>query len=171
MAEPGVLANDVDNGGGAMAAVLLSQPTNGTVALNSDGSFTYAPTAPFVQPETFTYRADNAAGQGTVAVVSLYALPQILAAKSDAFSTTRNSRLAVPGPGVLANDSAGAGASAVMVTSPAHGELRLRSNGGFAYVPHRGFSGTDTFTYRITNGVTSSRAATVTISVVARRAR
>ncbi len=170
VAAPGVLDNDVDNGGGTMTAVLLSQPTNGTVALNDDGSFTYSPTADFVQPETFTYRADNAAGQGPVATVSLYVSPPILAANDDAFATARNARLAVPGPGVLANDAVGAGASAVRVTSPAHGVLRLRSNGGFAYVPHRGFSGTDAFTYRITNGATSSRAATVTISVVARRA-
>jgi Bacterial Ig domain len=166
---PGVLANDHSNGGGAMTAVLVSQPTNGTVALNADGSFTYAPGATFVRPETFTYRAVNAAGPGAVATVSLYVAPPILRAVADTFSVARNTTLVVPGPGVLANDSKSARIRPVVVAAPTHGRLTLSDDGALRYRPTRGFSGTDTFTYRITDGQSTSNAATVTIEVVRRR--
>src|SRR5437867_1433618 len=40
---PGVLANDSDVDGDALSAVLVSNPTHGTLTLNGDGSFTYMP--------------------------------------------------------------------------------------------------------------------------------
>ncbi len=43
VAAPGVLANDTDANGGPLAAVLMTQPTNGALSFNADGSFTYAP--------------------------------------------------------------------------------------------------------------------------------
>ncbi len=51
---PGVLANDV----GALGAQLslVSQPSFGTVTLNSDGSLLFTPTAPKHMVDAFTYR-------------------------------------------------------------------------------------------------------------------
>jgi hypothetical protein len=40
---PGVLGNDSDADGTRLTATLLTNPTNGTVAFNGDGSFTYTP--------------------------------------------------------------------------------------------------------------------------------
>src|SRR5262249_39675175 len=40
---PGVLGNDRDANGTPLTAVLLTQPSNGTLAFNPDGSFTYTP--------------------------------------------------------------------------------------------------------------------------------
>ena len=40
---PGVLANDGDANGTPLTAVLLTAPTNGALAFNPDGSFTYTP--------------------------------------------------------------------------------------------------------------------------------
>jgi hypothetical protein len=40
---PGVLGNDTDPDGNPLAAQLMSRPTNGTLAFNTDGSFTYTP--------------------------------------------------------------------------------------------------------------------------------
>ena len=37
---PGVLGNDTDPDGDALSAVLVSGPSNGTLTLNADGSFT-----------------------------------------------------------------------------------------------------------------------------------
>src|SRR5690606_18218362 len=39
----GVLANDYDLDGDVLEAVLINQPLNGSVVLNSDGSFVYTP--------------------------------------------------------------------------------------------------------------------------------
>jgi VCBS repeat-containing protein len=79
--------------------------------------------------------------------------------------------------GVLANDAAGEDdddddddddeddLEAEIVSSTANGTLDLDEDGGFSYVPNMGFTGTDTFTYRATNGSEVSNAATVTITV------
>ena len=42
---PGVLANDTDVDGDPLTAVLVAGPAHGTLTLNANGSFTYAPTA------------------------------------------------------------------------------------------------------------------------------
>ena len=53
----GVLANDNDTDGDQLTATLVDQPENGTLALNSDGSFTYRPDDSFVGIDSFSYMA------------------------------------------------------------------------------------------------------------------
>lgn len=72
----------------------------------------------------------------------------------------------IPAPGVLANDTGGnAPLSALLAAAPTHGTLSLSNNGGFTYVATNGFAGNETFTYRVTDGVSTSATATVTITV------
>ena len=71
VAAPGVLANDINNGGGGLTAALNSGPSAGTLVLNPDGSFTYTPNAGFAGTDSFTYRASNAHGLGNVATVAI----------------------------------------------------------------------------------------------------
>jgi len=55
--------------------------------------------------------------------------------------------------------------SAILVSNPTNGSLTLNAEGSFAYTPNADFSGTDSFTYRASDGVAQSNAATVTITV------
>ena len=59
----GLLANDTDANGAATMAVQtvpVISPTNGTVTLGADGSFSYTPNMGFIGTDTFTYRVcDN----------------------------------------------------------------------------------------------------------------
>ena len=59
----GVLANDTDADGDPLTAELVAGPTNGTLALNDDGSFTYIPNADFSGSDSFTYTATDGAGR------------------------------------------------------------------------------------------------------------
>ncbi len=45
---PGVLVNDIDNDGDPLETDLISNPTDGGLVLNPDGSFVYTPTSGFV---------------------------------------------------------------------------------------------------------------------------
>ncbi|MEQ8357646.1 MAG: Ig-like domain-containing protein [Kiloniellaceae bacterium] len=69
--------------------------------------------------------------------------------------------------GVLANDVArnGLELSALLDSGPANGSLSLASDGSFSYTPNVGFSGTDSFTYRVTDGLFFD-SATVQLEVV-----
>jgi YVTN family beta-propeller protein len=57
---PGVLINDTDPESGTLTAALVTDVSSGSLTLNADGSFTYAPTADFNGTDSFTYRASDA---------------------------------------------------------------------------------------------------------------
>src|SRR5439155_24947287 len=66
VAVPGVLINDTDVDGDTLSAVLVSQPTHGSLTLNSNGSFSYVPAANYHGSDSFTYKAnDGQADSGT----------------------------------------------------------------------------------------------------------
>mgnify|MGYP000967038652 CR=1 FL=1 len=60
---PGVLANDTDPEGDPLEVYMhetdLTNPANGTLVINADGSFTYTPNDGFCGEDTFTYRAGD----------------------------------------------------------------------------------------------------------------
>ncbi len=68
---PGVLSNDTDVELSPLVAVLNAGPANGTVTLNSDGSFTYTPTAAYSGPDSFTYHANDGSLDSNVITVSI----------------------------------------------------------------------------------------------------
>src|SRR6185437_7247106 len=172
---PGVLGNDSDADGDPLSvpAASVTAPAHGTAAVNADGSFTYTPAADFNGTDTFTYHASDGTALSTAATVTITVTPvnDPPAARDDNYRTEEDTPLSTTASkmaGVLANDSDADGdpLTAVLVTGPAHGTLSLNSNGSFTYTPAAGFSGTDSFTYRATDGVLGSNAATVTITVV-----
>jgi hypothetical protein len=68
-----VLGNDTDpDVGDLLTAIPVDNPTNGTLTLNSDGSFTYEPNLNFFGTDSFTYLAnDGTADSDEVATVSI----------------------------------------------------------------------------------------------------
>src|SRR6185369_9445067 len=68
---PGVLANDSDVDGDALSATLVISPAHGTLAFNSDGSFTYTPAANYNGPDSFTYQLNDGQADSGVATVNL----------------------------------------------------------------------------------------------------
>jgi hypothetical protein len=83
----------------------------------------------------------------------------------DALAATEDTPLTVAAPGVLGNDQSIGTPTAAVETGPAHGTLALRAEGGFTYTPAADFNGTDTFTYRVSNGTERSAPVTVTLTV------
>lgn len=59
IAAPGVLGNDSDVDGDVLRATIVAQPAFGTLQLNANGAFTYAPNVGFAGRDTFTYRASD----------------------------------------------------------------------------------------------------------------
>jgi VCBS repeat-containing protein len=67
----GILSNDSDVDGDTLTALLVSGPANGTLTLNSDGSFTYTPEANYNGTDSFTYKANDGSTDSNEATVSL----------------------------------------------------------------------------------------------------
>jgi hypothetical protein len=68
---PGILANDVDLDGDSLSAVLESEPSSGSLALNPDGSFDYQPEKDFSGMATFTYHATDGELNSNSATVTI----------------------------------------------------------------------------------------------------
>ena len=69
---PGVLGNDE---GATLSAILVANATDGNVALNADGSFTYTPNAGFTGTDSFTYKANDGSNDSNVATVTIDVVP------------------------------------------------------------------------------------------------
>lgn len=170
VAENGVLSNDSDVEGSPLSAVVVNGPSNGSLTLNPDGTFEYTPMADFSGEDHFTYVAADGETQSepatvTITVVQVNAAP---VAADNEYSVEAGQTLAVSDGGVLADDSDADGdpLTAILVDGPSHGQILLKTDGTFEYAPAEGFTGTDSFTYRASDGQAESEAATVTIEVV-----
>jgi hypothetical protein len=71
---PGVLANDSDPDGNALSAQNASNPSKGSVSLNSDGMFNYTPHLGASGPDSFTYEASDGSST-TQATVTINIVP------------------------------------------------------------------------------------------------
>jgi VCBS repeat-containing protein len=173
VAAPGVLGNDTDLDSSTLTATVVtgSGPAHGTLTFNPDGAFTYTPDANFNGTDTFSYRASDGTAQSNPVTVTITvsASNDAPTATADAYSTGEDTALTVNAPGVLTNDSDPDGnqLSAVLVSAPSHGTLTLNSNGSFTYTPAANYNGSDSFTYRASDGTLTSNLATVTITVTA----
>jgi len=89
-------------------------------------------------------------------------------ATADGFSTDEDMTLNVAAPGVLGNDTDPDSdpLTAVLDSGPSNAaSFTLNANGSFDYTPASDFNGTDSFSYRASDGQANSAAATVTLTV------
>ncbi|HRI43922.1 MAG TPA: Ig-like domain-containing protein [Fimbriimonadaceae bacterium] len=90
-------------------------------------------------------------------------------AHDDGYTAFSRSVLNVGAPGVLENDADPDlhPLTAIKLTNPTHGVVVLQPNGAFSYAPNDpNWIGTDSFTYKASDGVHESSPATVAIRVV-----
>ncbi|MGQ0591967.1 MAG: Ig-like domain-containing protein, partial [Gammaproteobacteria bacterium] len=167
---PGVLSNDTDGNNDVLTAVLDSGPSDGTLNLNADGSFTYTPDADFEGTDGFTYHANDGSADSNLATVTITVThanePPV--AVDDAYTTDEDTPLVVAVvPGVLGNDSdfESDPLTAIVDTVPANGTLTLNPDGSLTYTPNADFNGTDSFTYHANDGSSDSNLATVTLTI------
>ena len=67
----GLLANDVDGSGNAASVVLVGKTSHGTLKLNADGSFNYAPAKNYTGSDSFTYKVNDGSSVSNVATVTI----------------------------------------------------------------------------------------------------
>lgn len=161
-----VLANDTDADGDPLTASLVTGPQNGSVTLNSNGTFNYIPNPGFFGTDTFTYQAGDAQDLSNIATVTLL-VPEPPPVNTPPVAVDDNFGADYVGRNVLANDTDADGdpLTASLVTGPQNGSLTLNQNGTFVYVPDEGFFGTDSFTYQAGDFESFSNVATVTLLV------
>src|SRR2546426_1094248 len=141
------------------------------------------PALNFNGTDSFTYKASDGQAQSGVATATITVTPvndAPVAANDDSYTTPEDTLLMVKAPGVLANDSDvdGDTLTAVLVTGPTHAPLSgvlvfffndTATTEIYALSLHDAlpiyFNGTDSFTYKASDGQAQSGVATVTITV------
>jgi len=161
-----VVGNDADVDGDALSAALLNGPSHGALDFAADGSFTYTPVANFNGMDSFTYKVNDGKLDSNVVTVALAVAPanDVPVAADDAVTTAEDT----PVSGNVidnASDADGDALTAVLLGGPSDGTLDFAANGSYTYTPGAQFNGTDSFTYRVSDGQASSSVATVTLVV------
>lgn len=168
----GVIGNDVH----VYGVSLLTQAGNGTVVLNSNGTFTYTPTAgSTATSDSFTYCANGSVAAGvcssnvtatvTLGAAAIEAASGITCSvPSPAFTSTATT-IAIKPPGVLGfcKDVAGY-ALTVDTTSVSGAGFTVNADGSFTATSTG--AGTASFSFKAKNsqGTVATAAATVTVA-------
>ena len=177
----GVLVNDVDPDTPNIEAIQVTDTQHGMLVLYSTGALEYLPDSDYHGTDSFTYKAFDGVSYSNEALVTfnIASVNDAPVAVDDEYEIDEGEMLTLYlYNGILLNDTDPDNEdgdpdnddvlSVVEVTDPEHGFLQWYSSGSIVYLPMSGFVGTDSFTYRITDGeATSTEFATVLIHVLA----
>lgn len=167
-AAPGVLANDADPDGDPLTAIESAPPAYGTLSLAADGSFIYTPALGFAGTDTFRYAAFDGTASSAPTDVTITVADTPPATQPDGpFVVAEDETFDLAAPGVLDNDLDADGDALVAVPeSPTSaGDLTLRPDGSFTYVPDPDAFGIDSFSYRASDGTSQSAPTLVTLTI------
>ena len=117
---------------------------------------------PFTVTVTVT---DALSAKATIVYPLVIIAPPV--AVADSYSVDEDSTLNVAAPGLLTNDvdPEGNPITAILYSGVANGALTFTSNGAFIYSPRANFNGTDSFSYKASNGILESTPVAVTVTV------
>jgi len=163
----GVLPAATDADLDALTYSVVSGPASGTLILNADGTYSYTPAANFSGIDSFAYEvfdgtAFSAAATVTITVTAVNDAPSV---SSLAVAVNEDSVLSGTLP--AGTDADLDALTYSVVSAPANGALVLNGDGTYTYTPAAGWSGTDAFTFKVSDGTADSAVASVTITVLA----
>jgi uncharacterized repeat protein (TIGR01451 family) len=162
-----VLANDSDVDADPLTVAITADPLHGTVACGTGGC-TYTPVANFNGTDSFTYSVDDGAGGVATAVATVTVTPVNDAPFliPDATSVTAGKTVTVQ---VLTNDADADGDPLIVTgwTNGAHGTVSCTASGACTYTAAKGFAGTDSFSYTVSDGNGGTVVGHVSVTVAA----
>ena len=170
----GVLENDRDPDQDLLEVHLVDSPAHGKFFLHPDGGFVYIPDPGYLsgnEPDHFSYKLWDGIVFSPPVSVSSNVVNHAPVAVDDSLSVQKDRPLI---DNVLGTQFRTQGAdsdpdedtlTAILVGVPAHGTVTLQPSGEFAYIATPGYTGPDSFTYQLNDGLANSRVAKVFINV------
>jgi hypothetical protein len=164
---------DPDSPALALTFAIVSKPTHGTLGnLNaSTGAVSYSPTTNFQGKDSFTFTASNGTNKSATTTVSINVAPGVPTANAQTINVTVSTPVTITLTGSDL-DSPALPLTFTIVTKPEHGTLGAvnTSTGKVTYTVQsfdKGrliYTGTDSFTFTVSNGTFTSSPATVTLN-------
>ncbi|HIF9229086.1 TPA: tandem-95 repeat protein, partial [Photobacterium damselae] len=141
-----------------------SDPTNGQVAVNPDGSWEYVPKPDFNGEDSFTVVVDDGNGGTDTITVTVNVTPVNDAPVGEDVSAETQEETAVTGQ-LIATDVDGDNLTFKPGSDPTNGSVTVNSDGSWEYVPNTDFNGEDSFTVVVDDGNGGTDTITVTVNV------
>jgi hypothetical protein len=163
-----VATNDTDVDGPSINITEVTAPSNGTITLNTDGTYTYTPNTNFNGADTMTYSYCDGGTPNlcdtAILVITINAINDAPVANDDNATTDEDTPIAIP---VLTNDSDNDNPLQVptVITNPTNGTVTVNADSTITYTPNTNFNGADTFTYSICDGGTPNLCDTATVII------
>ena len=163
-----LLANDTDADGDPLTASLVSNPAYGSLTLNADGTFTYVHDGSETTTDSFTYKVNDGSVDGNTVAVTINVMPvnDAPVVNNDNVNVNAGNSVTID---VLANDTDAEGDTLTVtsVTQGTNGSVTIDAvSGKPVYTADAGFSGSDSFTYTISDGNGGTSTATVNVTVI-----
>ncbi|HIF9166564.1 TPA: retention module-containing protein, partial [Photobacterium damselae] len=155
-------ATDVD--GDNLTFKQGSDPTNGSVTVNPDGSWEYVPNPDFNGEDSFTVVVDDGNGGSDTITVTVNVTPANDAPVGEDVSAETQEETAVTGQ-LTATDVDGDNLTFKPGTNPENGSVTINADGSWEYVPNPDFNGEDSFTVVVDDGNGGTDTITVTVNV------
>jgi hypothetical protein len=151
-----------DPEGSPLTYAVVTQPTKGTLS-GTAPNLTYTPQLNYSGADSFTFRVNDGAANSANATVTINvtAVNDAPVATSLSVTTTRNNAVALV---IAGTDVEGSALTYAVVTPPVNGAL-TGTPPNLTYTPTNGFAGSDSFTFRVSDGTVNSANATVSITV------
>ena len=159
-----VLKNDYDDDGDPISLVSASSAQSiGIIDVNKNkGTIVYIPAPEFTGGETIIYTISDGTDESKGVLYVTVEENSIPIANAMSESAVEDTSKDIDLSASDANDDS---LFYLLVDNPSNGELSISGNGKATYTPSSGFFGTDSFTFKVNDGMDDSLPASVTILV------
>ncbi|MDP6599122.1 MAG: Ig-like domain-containing protein [Candidatus Poribacteria bacterium] len=157
---------DVDNDNGSLTFAIGMAPKNGILSSISGATVTYTPNQGFSGGDNFTFKANDGTVNSqtatvTIVVTAINEVPMATGLTVTVVGDSSNNAVTLSG-----SDNDGDNLTYTLVSNPSHGTL-AGTPPNLTYTPKSGFTGQDSFTFKVNDGKSDSNIATVSITVTA----
>ncbi|MGR3808400.1 tandem-95 repeat protein [Pasteurella testudinis] len=162
----GELPKAKDSDGDSVTYTKGSDPKNGKVVVNPDGTYVYTPNPDFNGKDSFTYTIDDGKGGKNTYTVNIDVIPVNDAPTAQDTAVKTNEDQVLNGELPKAKDSDGDSVTYTKGSDPKNGKVVVNPDGTYVYTPNPDFNGKDSFTYTIDDGKGGKNTYTVNIDVI-----